>query len=107
MKNVETTLYDDLLEGLNEMRKHLKGETVVARVETLSRSEQLVKTGEEVRSIRNNLKLSQSELANKLKMSVKTLQNWEQGRSIPNPHSLMLLRMAEQQPKLFEAVANL
>lgn len=103
----ETTLYDDLLEGLNAMRQHLKGEAVEVRAETLSRPEKLAQTGEEVKTIRHTLNLSQTELAQKLKMSVKTLQNWEQGRSIPNVHSLMLLRMAQKEPKLFESVANL
>ncbi|WP_273398323.1 helix-turn-helix domain-containing protein [Actinobacillus porcinus] len=47
-----------------------------------------------------------TELAKRLKMSVRTLQNWEQGRTIPNAHSLMLLRMAQKSPQLFEQIAS-
>ncbi|WP_273391974.1 helix-turn-helix domain-containing protein [Actinobacillus porcinus] len=102
----DTTLFEDLMTGLSEIEQHMKGEIELPSY-TLSRPEQLEKTGDEVRSIRDELHLSQSELAKRLRMSVRTLQNWEQGRTLPNPHSLMLLRMARREPKLFEVVASL
>lgn len=102
----DTTLFEDLMTGLSEIEQHMKGEIELSSY-TLSRPEQLEKTGDEVRSIRDELHLSQSELAKRLRMSVRTLQNWEQGRTLPNLHSLMLLRMARREPKLFEVVASL
>lgn len=102
----ETTLFEDLMTGLSEIERHMKGEIDLPSY-TLSRTEKLEKAGDEVRSIRDELHLSQSELAKRLRMSVRTLQNWEQGRTLPNPHSLMLLRMARREPKLFEVVASL
>ncbi|WP_439243764.1 helix-turn-helix domain-containing protein [Lonepinella sp. BR2474] len=70
------------------------------------RDDVIAQTSEEIKSIRKTLRLSQSGLAKKLKMSVATLQNWEQGRTVPNAHSLMLLRMAKINPSLFNAVVN-
>lgn len=92
MKSNSTTLFDDLMEGLLAMEQQLTQEKALK---------------DEVKNIRATLNLSQQSLADKLKMSVRTLQNWEQGRTVPNAHSLMLLRMAGKEPKLFDVVAGM
>lgn len=98
-------LFDELMQGAKDLEAHFKGEKELTAY-TLSRQERLEATGEEVKTIRGSLHLSQIELAKRLKMSVRTLQNWEQGRTIPNAHSLMLLRMAQKSPQLFEQIAS-
>ncbi|MDZ7703653.1 MAG: helix-turn-helix domain-containing protein [Trueperaceae bacterium] len=49
--------------------------------------------------IREGLGLSQSEFATILGVSVRTLQNWEQGRRIPTGPAAMLLRIADRHPE--------
>jgi len=53
------------------------------------------------RSIRQRLQLSQSEFAGMLGVSIRTLQDWEQGRRSPQGPAVALLRIAEQHPEVF------
>jgi putative transcriptional regulator len=57
----------------------------------------------DVRAIRKKLEKSQSEFALMIGVSVSTLQNWEQGRRIPEGPAQALLKIASVNP---EAVAQ-
>jgi putative transcriptional regulator len=57
----------------------------------------------DVRAIRKKLEKSQSEFALMIGVSVSTLQNWEQGRRIPEGPAQALLKIASANP---EAVAQ-
>lgn len=54
---------------------------------------------------RKSLGLSQSEFAKLLGVSVRTLQDWEQGRKQPSGAAKTLLRVAEKYPKILLEVA--
>lgn len=45
----------------------------------------------QIRSYRNELSISQEELADKMYVSRQTISNWETGKSYPDVHSLILL----------------
>jgi putative transcriptional regulator len=51
--------------------------------------------------IRARLKLSQHDFAGMLGVSVRTVQEWEQGRSHPSGPASALLRIADQEPDTF------
>ena len=51
--------------------------------------------------IRTRLKLSQSAFAGLMGVSVRTVQDWEQGRRKPSGPAIALLRIAEQKPDVF------
>ena len=53
-----------------------------------------------VRVIRERTSLSQSEFAELIGVSVKTIQNWEQDRRRPAGPAAALLRIIAQAPKL-------
>lgn len=53
----------------------------------------------DVKQARRRLKLSQSEFAMILGVSVRTLQNWEQGRRQPVGPARALLRVATRNPQ--------
>jgi putative transcriptional regulator len=48
--------------------------------------------------------LSQADFANLLGVSVRTLQDWEQGRRQPSGAARTLITIAEQQPKMLKQV---
>ena len=57
--------------------------------------------------LRRKLGLSQSEFASKFGFSVRTVQEWEQGRALPDRPARILLRVIEKSPKTVErAVAD-
>ncbi|MDZ7579527.1 MAG: helix-turn-helix domain-containing protein [Deltaproteobacteria bacterium] len=49
--------------------------------------------------VRENLNVSQNEFALMIKVSVRTLQNWEQGRRQPEGPAKALLRIASKNPR--------
>ena len=53
----------------------------------------------EIKMVRKTLSVSQSEFAMMIGVSVRTLQNWEQGRRKPEGPAKALLRIASKNPK--------
>ena len=56
----------------------------------------------DVQSIRRKLGMSQSEFATRFGFSVRTVQEWEQGRAFPDRPARILLRVIEKSPKTVE-----
>jgi len=83
----------EILEGLNEIKEFKKG-NVQLKISELSEPS-------EPKVIRSKLKLSQSAFAGLLGVSMRTLQDWEQGRRSPQGPAIALLRIAEQHPEVF------
>lgn len=53
----------------------------------------------DIKAVREKLKVSQSEFALMIGVSVSTLQNWEQGRRQPEGPARALLKVAAENPK--------
>jgi putative transcriptional regulator len=53
----------------------------------------------EIKSVREKLNVSQNEFAMMIGVSVRTLQNWEQGRRTPEGPAKALLRIASRNPQ--------
>ncbi len=83
----------EILEGIREVKAHKAGKI---RLET----RQLTSPAP-TQEIRNRLQLSQAAFASLMGVSVRTVQDWEQGRRAPSGPARSLLRIAEQYPKVF------
>lgn len=59
----------------------------------------IVKVPDDVRVIRERMELSQSAFAALLGVSLRTLQDWEQGRRKPTGPAYALLRVATRHPE--------
>jgi putative transcriptional regulator len=55
-----------------------------------------------VKAIRHKLGLSQAEFAQQFGFSVRTVQQWEQGRAVPDRPARILLRVIETAPQAVE-----
>ena len=85
-------MFEELLGSVREAGAILRGQKRPSR-RTVIRS-----SG--VRVIRERTSLSQSEFADLIGVSVKTLQNWEQDRRRPTGPAAALLRIMEYDPAL-------
>jgi len=83
----------EILEGIQEIKEHKKGR-VGLKVTNLS-------APSPPQIIRSKLNMSQSAFAGLLGVSIRTLQDWEQGRREPQGPAVALLRIAEQHPQVF------
>ena len=89
---MKTKMFDELLGSIREGGAILRGQKKASR--------QFVVEAADVRAIRERTALSQSEFADLIGVSVKTLQNWEQDRRRPTGPAAALLRILAQEPKL-------
>lgn len=83
-------LFSELMDSVREGGAILRGEKEASRTFTLE--------APDVKQIREQYKLSQTEFAALLGISVKTLQNWEQGRRNPRGAARVLLQVAAKHP---------
>ena len=84
-------LFAELIESVREGGAILRGENAASR--------KFVLPAPDVKAIRERYQLSQSEFAALLGISIKTLQNWEQGRRSPKGAARVLLQVASRHPE--------
>ena len=85
-------LFNELVASIREGGKILRGKAKPSRTF-------VIKTPN-VKKIRASYKLSQSEFAALMGISIKTLQNWEQGRREPEGAARVLLQVAAKHPEV-------
>lgn len=93
---MDEQLFKELEQSVKEATALLRGDGEAGRVTFLDEPDPRV--------IRENLDLSQEDFAALLGISVRTLQNWEQGRRDPTGPAMQLLRIAEKDPEALLAV---
>lgn len=80
----------EILEGICEIKRGEHGRVI---------------TVPSVAAVRESTGLSQSQFAQLLGVSVRTLQEWEQGRRAPSGAARTLLRIAAKNPRALRDVA--
>ena len=88
---MKAKVFDELLGSIREGGAILRGAKKPSR--------RFVVEAGGVRAIREKTSLSQTEFADLIGVSVKTLQNWEQDRRRPTGPAAALLRIIAQEPK--------
>ncbi len=84
--------FAELISSVRDMSRHMRGEKVTGARVTKVREPN-------VRTIRRKSGLSQSQFAALIGVNLRTLQNWEQGRTRPTGPARALLRIVEKNPK--------
>ena len=85
-------LFEDLKKSINEAGKIRRGRAKASRAYKYN--------AVDIRKLRKSVKVSQSEFARMIGVSVDTVQNWEQGRRTPRGPAMALLRVFEENPKV-------
>ncbi|CAM4108304.1 antitoxin HigA-2 [Saccharibacillus endophyticus] len=96
---MDKSLFDSLKESLNEGIEFAKGDLAKGTVRNLTFKSLPELSDEEIKSIREGTHLSAAAFANVLGVSVKTIESWEAGRSVPNGPSKRLLQMFKEKPE--------
>jgi len=89
----ERNIGQEILDGVREIKEHKAGKKVL-RTHSF-------KEPAPPQEIRTKLKLSQAAFAGLMGVSLRTIQDWEQGRRKPSGPAVALLRIAEQKPEIF------
>lgn len=87
---MENTLFDDLVQSLKEAQAIAKGEAKAPR--------RFEAAAPDVKAVREKTGLTQGEFARLMRVSVKTLQNWEQHRRNPTGPAAALLKIVSTAP---------
>ena len=89
--------FDQLVKGVREMKRHIAGKSVRG-----------AKTSElptpDVRTIREAANISQSQFAKLIGVNLRTLQNWEQQRTLPTGPAKALSKIVASNQKAIEAL---
>lgn len=83
--------FDKVMESVRQAGKIRRGEMKASRTFKFKPAD--------IKNIRHRLKISQSEFALMIGVSLSTLQNWEQGRRSPEGPARALLKIAAENPK--------
>jgi putative transcriptional regulator len=83
----------EILEGIRDIKEYRAGRKTL-RTHTITEPAP-------PQVIRAKLKLSQTAFAGLMGVSLRTVQDWEQGRRKPSGPAIALLRIAEQRPEVF------
>ena len=86
----------EILEGIRDIKAHKAGK-ITLRTHPL-------KEPAPPQVIRSKLHLSQAAFAGLMGVSLRTVQDWEQGRRKPSGPAEALLRIAEQKPEVFAQI---
>ncbi len=93
----ERNIGQEILDGIREIKAFKEGQVDLVR--------RALSEPSDPKEIRAKLNLSQSAFAGLMGVSVRTVQDWEQGRREPSGPAKSLLRIAEQHPTVFLEIA--
>ena len=89
---MDKMLFEDLLQSLKEAQAIAKGEAKASRRFEIAQPD--------VKAVREKIGLTQNEFAKLMRVSIRTLQNWEQQRRTPSGPAAALLKIVSTAPDI-------
>jgi len=99
-------LFDELSEGVEAMGRQREGK-ITLRSHDIEDLPPLAADPELIRETRERMHLSRAVFARRLRVSTRTLENWEQGRSKPNSQAAALILMVREYPDTLDKLSLL
>ena len=99
-------LFDELMEGVDAMQQQREGK-ITLRSHEVEDLPPLDVDAELIRDTRERLHVSRAVFARRLRVSTRTLENWEQGRARPNAQAAALILMVRKFPDTLEKLSEL
>jgi len=99
-------LLNELMEGVESMRDH-REEKITLHSYEIDELPSLEIDANLIRKTREQLHVSRTVFARHLRVSARTLENWEQGRAKPNAQAAALILMVRKYPDTLEKLHSL
>jgi putative transcriptional regulator len=99
-------LFSELSTALTEAKQHSEGKLTL-RTHEVDIEGKFDISPDEIVTIRETFNMSRGVFAKYLRTSSRTLENWEQGRSVPNGQAITLLRLVQTHPETLGHIAAL
>ncbi|MDR3214439.1 MAG: helix-turn-helix domain-containing protein [Azoarcus sp.] len=87
---MDDATFADLMQSVRDAGRYLRGEKVPGAKVT---------EAQDVRALRESARVSQAEFARLLGVSKRTLENWEQHRTVPSGPARALLKIVASNPQ--------
>lgn len=97
-------LFAEISEGFDALSKHRTQKATLRTVEVPLNPAPEV-SADQLRAIRERLKLSRAVFARYLRTNPRTLENWEQGRAKPNAQAALLIYLVDRYPDTVKRLA--
>jgi putative transcriptional regulator len=99
-------LFNELVEGFDALADQRVGKRTL-RTHAMKVKPVPSITARELAKVRKDMNLSRGLFAGYLRMNVRTLENWEQGRAKPNAQAALLIRMLQRFPDTIRRLAEI
>ena len=99
-------LFDELMDGVESMQQQRTGKMTL-RSHEVEDLPPLEVDAELIRETREQMRVSRAVFARRLRVSTRTLENWEQGRARPNAQAAALILMVRKFPETLEKLSEL
>ena len=99
-------IFDELIDGVVSMQQQRTGK-ITLRTHEIDELPPLQIDADIIRDTREQLHVSRAVFARRLRVSIRTLENWEQGRAKPNAQAAALIMMVRQFPDTLEKLSSL
>ncbi len=90
-------LFEELEQGIKEIKAHKMGK-ITLRTHTFEKKPRPKVSSAIIRETREKLHMSRAVFALKLRVSLRTLEKWEHGETIPNDQASILILMVRKYP---------
>jgi putative transcriptional regulator len=102
----DRSLFSELMDGVHAMKRHREGR-ITLRSHSIEERPPLTVHADLIRETRERLNVSRAVFARGLRVSTRTLENWEQGRAQPNAQAAALILMVRRYPDTLARLESL
>jgi putative transcriptional regulator len=108
MKNQskKRNLFEELKQGIDEINDHNR-KKITLRTHSYKKHEHLHVDADFIRETRDMLHMSRNVFALKLRVSPRTMEKWEQGKTVPNEQASALILMVRKYPDTLERLETI
>lgn len=99
-------MFAELVDGVDALAAHREGKRTLRTYAVKAKPAPRVDAAE-LTELREGMNLSRALFAHYLRTNVRTLENWEQGRAVPNAQAALLIRLVQRYPDTVQRLATI